>query len=213
MSVTDTAYAFVLRHQGESNLRLPNLGFAATDEDFFYYIYAVLHAPTYRMRYDEYLCKGYPRIPLPASPGQLAQLADLGRRLADAHLLRGGIHPSLELSEDPPEDWRVDAIAYRPETHTLYFRPPSAAREGGDGPWIKGITPAMWAYSIGGIPQIEQFLRSRAYSPARKWNTLQRALDYTELGDLLRICSAIRTTVEILPQIDDAYRQVDDMPD
>ena len=34
-------------------------------EDIFYYIYGVLHSPTYRTRYAEFLKIDFPRIPLP----------------------------------------------------------------------------------------------------------------------------------------------------
>jgi len=191
------------------------LNFPTPYEDFFYYIYAILFSPSYRARYDAYLRQGFPRIPLPPSESLFIGLSDLGHELVAAHLLNLSIHPTLEVSDHPPEAWRVEAVAYNPETCTVFFSSPAPATSNygqaqfPTGPWIKGITPAMWEFSIGGIPQIAQFLQSRSYSPTRKWNSLQRPLNYDELKELLLICSSIRRTLELLTSLDALFCQID----
>ncbi|UCE27113.1 MAG: hypothetical protein JSW52_12320, partial [Candidatus Coatesbacteria bacterium] len=57
-------------------------------EDIFYYIYGVLHSPTYRERYAEFLKLDFPRIPIPVDYESFDRLAAAGQRLAELHLLK-----------------------------------------------------------------------------------------------------------------------------
>jgi len=70
-------------------------GEAPAPEDIFHYIYAILYAPTYRKRYQEFLRIDFPRIPFTTDKRIFQNLAALGERLAALHLLK-----STEL--DPP---------------------------------------------------------------------------------------------------------------
>ena len=55
--------------------------------DIFNYIYAILHSPTYRKRYAEFLKIDFPRIPLTAKKPLFRKLAKLGAELVGLHLL------------------------------------------------------------------------------------------------------------------------------
>jgi hypothetical protein len=59
-----------------------------TPEEVLGYIYAVLHAPTYRARYAEFLRIDFPRVSFPASADDFETLSTLGWALVQAHLLR-----------------------------------------------------------------------------------------------------------------------------
>ncbi len=50
-----------------------------TAEDIFHYVYAVLHSPTYRNRYEEFLKIDFPRIPLTSNATLFRALADRGQ--------------------------------------------------------------------------------------------------------------------------------------
>jgi predicted helicase len=58
------------------------LGYLPTPEAIFYYIYAILHSPTYRDRYAEFLKIDFPRVPLTSNDQLFRQLADYGEQLA-----------------------------------------------------------------------------------------------------------------------------------
>ena len=69
-------------------------------EQVFYYIYAVLHAPSYREKYVEFLRRKYPRIPFAAERELFSKLANFGTRLADLHLLKSSeIEPPISRFE------------------------------------------------------------------------------------------------------------------
>jgi predicted helicase len=57
-------------------------------EELFGYIYAVLHALTYRSKYAEFLRIDFPRVPFPESADDFETLSGLGWVLVQAHLLR-----------------------------------------------------------------------------------------------------------------------------
>ena len=61
--------------------------------DLLDYIYAVLHSPSYREKYKEFLKIDFPRVPYPEDPEQFWQLVELGGELRQIHLLE---HPVVE---------------------------------------------------------------------------------------------------------------------
>ena len=55
--------------------------------DILDYIYAVLHSPTYRDKYKEFLKIDFPRVPYPKDKKTFWQLVDLGGQIRQIHLL------------------------------------------------------------------------------------------------------------------------------
>ncbi len=64
-------------------------------DDLFYYIYGVLHVPSYREKYAANLRKELPRIPLPKDAYQFYLLVKAGRKL-------GGVHVDYEEATEYP---------------------------------------------------------------------------------------------------------------
>lgn len=56
-----------------------------TKEDVFYYIYAVLHSPDYRKRFEADLKKSLARIPLCKTGAEFTAFVKAGRKLGDLH--------------------------------------------------------------------------------------------------------------------------------
>ncbi|NMW92038.1 damage-inducible protein, partial [Mobiluncus mulieris] len=73
-----------------------------TKEDIFFYIYALLHHPEYRQRFQADLKKMLPRIP--RVPG-FHDFAAVGRKLADLHIHYEAAEPYPEVKEQ----WSLDA--------------------------------------------------------------------------------------------------------
>ncbi len=83
-------------------------------EDLFYYIYGVLHVPSYRTKYAANLRKELPRIPFPKDAAQFWVLVKAGRELGRLHVdyeevseypirfEKGGREPESGI---PPEEW------------------------------------------------------------------------------------------------------------
>jgi predicted helicase len=63
--------------------------------EIFDYIYAVLHSPSYREKYKEFLKIDFPHIPYPENAEEFEHLAGLGERLRKLHLME-----NVEIQQD-----------------------------------------------------------------------------------------------------------------
>jgi predicted helicase len=89
-------------NMNEANLNgFENLiGFVPAPEQIFDYIYAVLHSPTYRERYKEFLKIDFPRVPYPANAEQFKRLINFGEKLRKLHLMEN-IEPPKDVANFP----------------------------------------------------------------------------------------------------------------
>ena len=163
-------------------------------EDVFHYIYAVFHSPTYRERYDQFLRADFPRVPSPTDAGLFRELAYLGRRLVDAHLL----HP--DAVSDSPASFPVPGDNVVAPGYPKYAPPDAGNDEAGRvyinrSQYFAGVAPAVWQFRIGGYQPMDKWLKDRR----------RRALSpYDDLEHYRRMAAAIAQTIELMPQVDDA---------
>ena len=75
--------------------------------------------------------------------------------------------------------------------------------------WIGGITQEMWDFEIGGRKQLKEWLYARRFSENEKLNTINRAISNDELEYFLKVCVIIKKTIEILPDLDEIYKEID----
>ena len=61
-------------------------GAGITKADIFHYIYALLHAPSYRTKYAANLRRDLPRVPFARDFGDFQTFVGVGQRLADLHV-------------------------------------------------------------------------------------------------------------------------------
>ena len=102
-NVTDATLASYREHYGDAGI---------TKEDIFFYVYALLHHPEYRERYEDDLKKMLPHIPRAAG---FHTYASVGRELADLHVNYERVEPypsvqeeaSLHAPADPWERYRI----------------------------------------------------------------------------------------------------------
>ncbi len=75
--------------------------------------------------------------------------------------------------------------------------------------WIGNITQEIWDFEIGGRQQLKEWLYARRYSTEMKKNTIQRPINNDELKYFLKMCDAIKKTIELLPELDEVYKKID----
>ena len=88
-NVTDATLASYREHYGDAGI---------TKEDIFFYVYALLHHPEYRERYEDDLKKMLPHIPRAAG---FHTYASVGRELADLHVNYERVEPCPSVQEEP----------------------------------------------------------------------------------------------------------------
>jgi len=114
--------------------------------DIFYYIYAVLHKPSYREKYALNLRRELPRIPF---YDNFSKLSGAGKKLADLHLNYENIEPyRLEKIETQGEklDWKVKKMKLSKDKSTLYYN---------DFLTLSGIPIRCFDYKLGNRSALE----------------------------------------------------------
>jgi len=203
----ESAYGFPILFEGDPNVNIPELAYEATEEEVFYYIYGILHSTTYKERYESQLVRDFPRIPFPDSRVSFQKMTDFGRKLAELHLLTSSDLNPTRFPMGSNTDYRIIRPLYNEENQRIYFDKPRRNRN--EPAWIGGITQVMIDFEIGGKQSILEWLKARRYSQTLRKNTISRALNEDELDYFLKMCDAIAKTIELLPEIDQVYNEID----
>lgn len=157
-----------------------------TAEEVLGYIYGVLHAPTYRKNYAEFLCIDYPRIPFPADGGSFEKLSTLGWALVKAHLLHNLSRRSLA-NYHGRGNHRIEDVRYSPEQEAIHINKTQ---------YFKPVPRAVWEFHVGGYQVLDKYLKSRK----------GRTLTLDEIGHVAKVADSLAFTIDQMVAIDTAYR-------
>lgn len=147
-----------------------DLPMGVTPEQIMAYLYAVLHAPSYRRRYAAYLQSDFPRIPIsvhanfdrkvhegsaPDFKNLWDTLLPLGQSLIDAHLLK---KMPPELRPNYPQTGTHEVITPRFEAvvNTDYGRVYINPSE-----YFDGVPISTWQFRVGAYQVCEKWLKDR----------------------------------------------------
>lgn len=156
------------------------VGKETTPEEILAYIYAVLHSPSYRERYKEFLKVDFPRIPLPKTAKEFNRLTAIGQQLIDLHLMNNA------------QSWKCTTTFPEVGSQQVDFQ------EWKDGQvWINdkqyfgNVPESVWEFYIGG------------YQPAQKWlkDRKGRTLSFDEIKHYLHIIHALEETERLMKEI------------
>ena len=157
-----------------------------TSEEVLGYIYAVLHAPTYRTHYAELLRRSFPRIPFPELADDFETLSELGWALVQAHLLREMQRKGLAKYQGKG-DHTVEAVRYDPKEEAIWINKTQC---------FKPVPENVWNFHIGGYQVLDKYLKSRK----------GRTLSLDEINHVAAVADALAFTVEQMTKIDKAYK-------
>ncbi len=169
-----------------------NLGLTFTNEkettentfapiDILDYIYAVLHSPTYREKYKEFLKIDFPRVPYPKDKDTFWQLVKLGGEIRQIHLLES---PKVEeyITQYPMDG---DNVVGKPKYKDgkVYIN---------DTQYFDNVPQVAWEFYIGG------------YQPAQKWlkDRKERKLEFDDILHYQKIIVALSETDRLMKEID-----------
>ncbi len=156
------------------------IGRATSPEEILAYIYAVLHSPSYRERYKEFLKVDFPRVPLPKSEAEFDRLAAIGQRLIDLHLMNNA--QSWKCTTTFPEagSQQIDVQVWRDGQVWI-----------NDKQYFGNVSESVWNFHIGG------------YQPAQKWlkDRKGHTLSFDEIKHYLHIIHALEETMRLMKEI------------
>ncbi|MDR0520727.1 MAG: hypothetical protein LBH00_02615, partial [Planctomycetaceae bacterium] len=175
-----------------------------TRRQIFSYIYAVLHHPEYRRKYELNLKRDYPRIPFYAD---FHQWASRGQKLLALHIGYENAAP-YPLQTVRRERKQVAAEKYNVPKTILKANPAAGEIVLDEETKLIGIPKEAWEYKIGKRSALERILdqykekKPRDKTVAGKFNTYRFA-DYKEhVIDLLqKICTVSTETMKILGEM------------
>jgi len=161
-----------------------------TPEEIFYYIYAVLFSPTYRERYEEFLKIDFPRVPLPSNNGLFKELANLGKKLVDLHLLKTSALDEDEIGFPKSGSYDVEKISYDEGMQRISINKEQ---------YFEGVSKEVWEYRIGAYKVMEKYLKDRK----------KRKLSLDEINHYMKVAKAICLTIELQKRVDEVYRKIE----
>lgn len=153
-------------------------------QDLFDYIYAVLHSPSYRERYKEFLKIDFPRIPYPTDWEKFRDLVELGEELRLLHLMED--LPS-KTGVTFPVAGSLQVDCYRWENNRVYINAEQ---------YFDCVPESAWNFYIGG------------YQPAQKWLKDRKGmtLSFEDVKHYGRIIYVLQQTERIMQEIDEMIK-------
>ena len=149
--------------------------------DILDYIYAVLHSPTYREKYKEFLKIDFPRVPYPKDQDTFWKLVKSGGEIRQIHLLESPVVDKFITQYPVIGNNAVVKVRY--ENGNVYIN---------ESQYFANVPEIVWNFYIGG------------YQPAQKWlkDRKDRNLDYDDILHYQKIIVALTETDRIMKEID-----------
>jgi len=149
--------------------------------DILDYIYAVLHSPTYREKYKEFLKIDFPRVPYPKDKETFWNLVKLGGEIRQIHLLESPVVEKY-ISKYPITGTNIiGKLKY--EDGKVFIN---------ETQYFEDVPEVAWNFYIGG------------YQPAQKWlkDRKDRELQVDDIRHYLKIIVALTETDRLMKEID-----------
>jgi len=157
-----------------------------TPEAILGYIYAVLHSPTYRSKYKDFLKTDFPRIPFCEDFGVFEQMSALGWDLINAHLMKSdGLkqkYPGLGSYTNKGGN-EVTKVFYAENLQRLNIN---------DTQFFDAIPEPVYNFHIGGYQVLNKYLKDRK----------GRTLTLDEINNVEFIAKILAFTMDIMQEID-----------
>ncbi len=152
-------------------------------QDLFDYIYAVLHSPSYRERYKEFLKIDFPRIPYPTDWEKFRDLAEKGEELRQLHLME---NIPAKTGVSFPVGGTLQVECNRWENNRVYINTEQ---------YFEGVPESAWNFYIGG------------YQPAQKWLKDRKGmtLSFDDVKHYGKIIYVLQQTERIMREIDEIH--------
>lgn len=162
-----------------------------TPEQVFDYIYGVLHTPSYREKYKEFLKIDFPRIPYPENKEEFERIGSIGNKLRKLHLME----------EIPPQATSFDIEGDNVVTDVKYEKeiPGQAGNDNYGKVYINkmqyfaNVPELAWNFYIGG------------YQPAQKWlrDRKNRTLTFDDISHYRKIIAILIETHKLMQNLDE----------
>lgn len=148
-------------------------------ERLFDYIYGVLHSPSYREKYKEFLKVDFPRVPYPTDAAEFDKFASIGHDLRELHLMHN-VKVGNEAEFNIGGSHIIEKVTYR--ENRVYIN---------ETQYFDNVPQVAWDFFIGG------------YQPAQKWlkDRKGRELSYDDIDHYQKIIAVLIETERLMTQL------------
>lgn len=194
-SASDSTSVFPIYLYSDDGSKIPNLKKEIVNEiekivgkvspeDILDYIYAVLHSPSYREKYKEFLKIDFPCVPYPQSKEQFFALVKLGCELRCLHLLESPKVNEFITTFSKAGSDTVEKKYLKYRDNKVYIN---------ETQYFGGVPEVAWNFYIGG------------YQPAQKWlkDRQGRKLTNTDIEHYQKMIISLAETDRIMRAIDE----------
>ncbi len=160
--------------------------------DLLDYIYAVLHSPTYREKYKEFLKIDFPRVPYPKDQDTFWKLVQLGGEIRQLHLLESSKTEDY-ITTYPKDGSNTITTKVGKKDWELFDAENRLGRICiNEEQYFDNIPLTAWEFYIGG------------YQPAQKWlkDRQGRTLEFEDILHYQKIIVALFETDRLMKEID-----------
>lgn len=158
-------------------------------ERLFDYIYGVLHSPTYREKYKEFLKIDFPRIPYPKNAAEFDDYVSIGHQLRELHLMHNVPSMPTIATFDKMGSNTVEFAKWGTDTRDIEPTPDMVGRVYiNRDQYFDNIPLKAWEFYIGG------------YQPAQKWlkDRKERTLSYDDIAHYRKIIAILLETDRLM---------------
>ena len=174
-----------------SPLQGDNRSHITTPEQVFDYIYGVLHTPSYREKYKEFLKIDFPRIPYPGNKEEFERVVFIGNKLRKLHLMEE--IPPQATSFDIEGDNAVSEIRFEREIPDQVGDDISGKVYINKTQYFANVPELAWNFYIGG------------YQPAQKWlkDRKNRTLTFDDISHYRKIIAILIETHNLMLKLEE----------
>lgn len=154
--------------------------------ELFDYIYAILHSPSFRERYSEFLKTDFPRIPYPTNRKIFDEYAKYGKELRELHLMESPLLQNASLPFPESGSDTVEKIGFK--DNKVYIN---------ETQYFGNVSETAWNFYIGG------------YQPAQKWlkDRKGKSLSNEDIEHYQKIIFALDNTDRVMKEIDGLIKE------
>ncbi|MBE6192370.1 MAG: DNA methyltransferase [Rikenellaceae bacterium] len=154
--------------------------------DLLDYIYGVLHSPSYREQFKEFLKVDFPRIPYPTDANEFRRVSEIGGELREVHLME--VKPPIQTQFNVSGSNVVEATKITDGDSADVCKVWINAEQ-----YFDNVPRVAWEFYIGG------------YQPAQKWLKDRKGmtLEWDDVIHYQRIIAALCKTHELMQQLEE----------
>ncbi len=187
-----------LPEPAEGNVSASSTNVDSAKKAIFYYLYALLHHPTYRERYAKNLKLALPRIPLVATRAAFQEMVEIGLELAHLHLFyeQQTPYPLRRVEKSTLWTARIEKMKLIEEKTALVV---NAALT------LKGIPPECFEYKLGNRSALEWVIEQYRVKQAKDGTVLSDPNRAEDPNYIVRLVGQVVTvsvkTVALVKQL------------